>query len=50
MREYKCEAQTSAGKVMATIFWVNEGILLMEFLKKGTTINSGTYVQTLQKL
>jgi hypothetical protein len=36
----KFKVQTSAGKVMASVFWVIEGILLAEFLKRGVTINS----------
>jgi hypothetical protein len=50
MRENKFKAQTSAGQVMASVFWDNEGILLVELLKRGATINSGTYVQKLKML
>jgi len=35
---------------MAGIIWDSEGILLLEFLKRGATINSEQYVQTLKKL
>jgi hypothetical protein len=42
VRENKFKAQTSAGQVMASVFWDNEGMLLVELLKRGATINSGT--------
>ena len=32
----------SAGKVMASVFWDADGILLIDYLQKGQTIN-GTY-------
>jgi hypothetical protein len=47
MRVNKFKVQTSTVKV---IFWENEGILLVEFLKRGTTIKSKQYVKTLKKL
>jgi hypothetical protein len=50
MRKNKFEVQTSAGKVMASVFWVIEGVLLAEFFKRGATINSERYVQTFRKL
>jgi hypothetical protein len=39
----KFKVQTSMGKVMASIFWDSKGILLVEFLERGTTINSEQY-------
>ena len=42
--------QTSVGKVTASLFGGNEGILLMEFLETDVTFNSKRNVQTLQKL
>jgi len=50
MKENKFKVQTSAGKIMANVFCVTEGILLPEFLKRGVTINSERYVQTFRKL
>jgi hypothetical protein len=50
MWEKKLKVQISAGKVLASAFWDIEGILLVKFLKRGATINSERYVQTLQKL
>jgi Transposase. len=41
--------QTSVGKVMVSIC-ESEGTLLVEFLERGTTINSEQHVQTLGKL
>lgn len=46
----KFKVVASARKVMLTVFWDYEGIVHMEFLEKGETINSARYVQTLIKL
>jgi [histone H3]-lysine36 N-dimethyltransferase SETMAR len=40
----------SARKVMATVFWDRKGLLLIEFMDPGTTINSDKYCNTLRKL
>lgn len=40
----------SAGKVMATVFWDRKGILLIDYMETGTTINSDSYCATLRKL
>jgi len=42
--------QTDICQVMASVLWDSEGILLVEFMKRGATINSEQYVQTLRKL
>ncbi|GFR78627.1 histone-lysine N-methyltransferase SETMAR [Elysia marginata] len=41
-----------ARKVMLTVFWdsESEGIVHIEFLKKGCTVNSERYISTLRKL
>ena len=39
-----------ARKVLQTIFWDMEGIVHIEFLEQGTTINSERYVSTLSAL
>jgi hypothetical protein len=39
-----------AKKVMLTIFWNARGVLYMEFLTKGSTVNSDRYCATLQSL
>lgn len=40
----------SAGKVMATVFWDSKGILLIDYLERGTTINADRYCDVLKKL
>lgn len=35
---------------MATVFWDHKGVILVEFLEHGTTVNSEVYCQTLEKL
>ena len=40
----------SAWQVLLTIFWDMEGIVHIEFLEQGTTINSERYVSTLRAL
>jgi histone-lysine N-methyltransferase SETMAR len=37
--------QKSAGKVLASIFWDQDGILIVHYLPKGQTINSSLLVQ-----
>ncbi|KAJ4448812.1 hypothetical protein ANN_00203 [Periplaneta americana] len=37
-------------KVMATVFWDRKGVLLLDFMPKGTTINANRYCETLRKL
>lgn len=46
----KFKATLSAGKVMATVFWDRHGVLLVDFMPRGTTINADRYVETLEKL
>jgi len=36
----KFGVQKSAGKVLASIFWDQDGILLIDYLPKGQTINA----------
>jgi hypothetical protein len=40
---------TAFCKMMASLFWDEEGILLVDFLEKGNTINSEWYKETLNK-
>jgi hypothetical protein len=40
---------TAFCKMMASLFWDEEGILFVDFLEKGTTINSEWYKETLNK-
>lgn len=49
-RKKKFKSAPSAGKVMASVFWDSEGVLLVDIMEPGTTINSTAYVATLKKL
>jgi hypothetical protein len=42
--------QTSARKLMATVFWDRKGVLMVEFMQQGTTITSEVYCKTLNQL
>ena len=46
----KFKTQKSAGKVMCTVFWDSKGVILLDFLEPGTTVNSERYIETLTKL
>ncbi|GFS22650.1 histone-lysine N-methyltransferase SETMAR [Elysia marginata] len=46
----KFKVVTSARKVMLTVFWDSEGIVHIEFLKQGNTVNSEWYISSLSKL
>ena len=48
-RKKKFKTVRSAGKVMATVFWDAEGVIMVDFLEQGCTINSVQYVTTLKK-
>ena len=37
-------------QIMCTVFWDRQGVLLVEFLPQGTTINSVVYCELLKKL
>lgn len=37
-------------KIMATVFWDHKGVLLLEFMQPGTTINAESYCETLRRL
>ncbi|KAJ4438533.1 hypothetical protein ANN_14478 [Periplaneta americana] len=40
----------SVRKVMCTVFWDRKGILLIDFLPRGETVNADRYCETLRKL
>jgi len=40
----------STRKIMCTLFWDRQGVLLVEFLPQGTTVNSAAYCESLKKL
>ena len=46
----KFKVAHSAKKVMATVFWDVKGVLLVDFLPSGETVNANRYCQTLDKL
>jgi len=46
----KFKQTTSTRKIMCTVFWDRKGVLLVDFLLPGSTINTGVYCDTLQKL
>jgi hypothetical protein len=35
---------------MATVFWNAEGVILVDIMPRGQTINSDLYIQTLENL
>ena len=41
---------TLAGKVLASVFWDAQGILFIDYLEKGRTINSKYYIALLVHL
>ena len=45
----KFKSQQSAGKLMVTVLWDSVGVILVDFMSKGTTINSNVYFDTLKK-
>lgn len=46
----KFRVQPSAGKVLATIFWDAEGVILLDFLERGNTINGPYYSDLINRL
>ena len=46
----KFRVQKSAGKVLASIVWYQDGILLIDYLPKGQTINAECYSSLLVQL
>jgi len=46
----KFQVQKSTGKVLASIFWDQDGILLIDYLPKGQTINAEYYSYLLVQL
>ncbi|GFU78082.1 histone-lysine N-methyltransferase SETMAR [Trichonephila clavipes] len=46
----RIKTSISAKKVMAPVFWDRQGILLLEFLPPGMTLNAAAYCQTLKRL
>jgi histone-lysine N-methyltransferase SETMAR len=46
----KFKVSLSAGKIMATVFWDTEGILLTDYKDKGVTITGEYYARLLEQL
>ncbi|UYV79087.1 hypothetical protein LAZ67_17001077 [Cordylochernes scorpioides] len=46
----KAKTVPSAGKVMVSVFWDSEGVLLLDFLKKGQTITGNYYANLVKQL
>jgi len=46
----KFKTLPSASEVMCTVFWDRKGVILLDFLEPGQTINSDRYIVTLTKL
>lgn len=46
----KFKTQASMGKLMATVFWDVSGVIHVDFLEPGSTINADRYIQTLKDL
>lgn len=46
----KFKVRPSAGKLMATVFWDVEGILMIDYLPKNTTMNADYYANLLDQL
>lgn len=46
----KFKQTLSVQKVMCTVFWDRKGILLIDFLPRGETVNADRYIETLRKL
>ena len=46
----KFKVTASSGKVMASVYWDSEGVIMVDFLKKGHTINGEYYANELRNL
>ena len=44
------QASIFSQKIVATVFWDRKGILLIDFLERGLTINADVYCETVRKL
>jgi hypothetical protein len=46
----KIKIMRLAQKVMASVFWDSQGMILIDFLEAGATVNSDTYIATPRRL
>lgn len=49
-RPIKAKVQQSRRKIMATVFWDSQGILMVDFKKEGTTVTATYYATLLERL
>jgi histone-lysine N-methyltransferase SETMAR len=49
-KKHKFKQTILTRKIMCTVFWDRQGVLLVEFMPQGTTINSTAYCETMKKL
>ena len=49
-RKKKIQTTPSARKVMINVFWETDGVILVDVMARGETINSDAYIKNLQKL
>jgi hypothetical protein len=49
-RKKKFKTAPSAGKVMVTVFWDCDGVILVDVIPRGSTINLEANINTLNKL
>jgi len=49
-RPKRPRAQQSAEKVMASVFWDVRGVIFIDYLEKGHTINSEYYIALFERL
>lgn len=49
-RPKKFRVQKSAGKILASVFWDKDGIILIDYLEQGRTITGAYYTELLTKL
>jgi len=49
-RKKKFKTSPSPRKVMITVFWDTDGVILVDVMARGETINSDVYIKTLQKM
>ena len=46
----KFKRVSSAVKVMASVFWDSQGVIMIDYLKQGRTINGAYYAAELRRL
>ena len=46
----KFKSERSVNKVMATVFWDSEGVMLVDFLEGKKTVKGAYYIEVLRKL